>query len=837
MSAFAVTLDRLLRQLDLVESETASSPHPLLSAHVERATIRLRRAYAALQDAGPRAPVTLLIRLKGRAQEVEQALVDSDNSPPNQARAQHAQELATQVVEQIEQHLAVASTASESGSGGGHSRTPSTSDLPRRVPSSSSKSTTAPDQPILPVKDAVQRRAQALSDCYTLARLVKSGVVPSGKPLSSLLRLGGSGDTAESKHRERNLEAQIKAQLRRAYFDSFRPLFRPGENGGQRAAAWTRLAQDLVEAVIPLIPPRMSADPALYPTSAAAAADRTTSMRAAVERDLFLTATASATVQAEEGEEEYLPKLERLVRVLQRLCAPARDPNVRAILDKVGGAAIHPAPGTTAPSGTSGDRSAAAPQSHSSDLLLPSTTSPSQSQSPSQSPSQSQSQSQSQQPDLVVDLVREILDLAEAMHADLDRFHTELKNQASSSNPTTLSEQELERVVEREAAMRERAVVIEWYGDQEENVRSATRRWCLDRSVGAAAGRSGLAVPESFASVAAADPTTLLDRMTGSREEFALALVETLFASQPVAVPSLEETPPPLPPVERNNLLPPPLVVLAPLLFELQNQLQALVILACLATIASSSSSSSTVSSPPPGAAADASALLERLWTILDMNITRRPVAEERTVPGLGGTSAAADDKEEEEDGTRLAHLADEILAHLTTAAASHGPPPTKLAADPNPDLQKRVRASVDRILRYEDPVWKLFSKRLEGAVKTALLGVIRSGDDNMTSPSSDQVQPQVPAQLRTGRSTSSSADVERRRGPPLPPLPRTGTKRRAAADHVAGIRPVKVRGFDKPAFLADKVSELVRDRLVGEVWVHVEEVWGTILGWAELCL
>lgn len=823
MSSFAVTLDRLLTHLDHLESSTApAAAAAALGAHLERATVRLRRAYAALQDAGPRAPLDLLIRLKGRAQEVEQALVDS--APPM------THQLACQVVEQIEHHLAVASTAagsdSDSGGGGGHhSRAPSTSDLPRRVPPSSSKSTTtdaAPEQP-RPVKDAVQQRAQALSDCYTLARLAKSGVVPSGKPLSALLRLGNGGDrddaaTESAQRRQRGnaaaaaaahpeLEAQIKAQLRRAYFDSFRPLFRPGPNEGRHAAAWTRLAQDLFEAVVPLIPPRMSADPALYPTESAAAAaagDRTT-MRTAVERDLLRTATASTTAghaeEEEEEEEDYLPKLERLVHVLQRLCAPARDPDVRAILDKLG-AAIHPAPSTTATS--EGSRTAAAAaaapdRAAQSDLSDP----PHSTQSP--------------QPDWeeVVDLVREILDLAEAMRADLDRFRTELNDKAiaTSTTTTTLSEQELERVVEREAAMRERAIVLKWYGGVEENVRRSTRRWCLERSAGT--DRSGLSAPASSSS--SADPTAL-DRIVG-REEFALALVDTLFASQPVAVPSLEATPPP-PPLEGNNLLPPPLVVLAPLLFELQNQLQALVILACLATIASSSSSA--VHSPPP-MAADTSPLLEKLWTIFDMNITRRP-ATVRIVPGLGKTSAAVDDKEEEEaDGTRLAHLADEILAHL---AASQG-----RAADRDPDLAKRVRASVDRILRYEDPVWKLFSKRLEGAVKTALLDMVRSDVAVVTSPSSDQVHPQVPAQLRTGRFTTSSSAAERRRGPALPLL--TGTKRRAA-DLVAGVQPVKVKGFDKPAFLADMVSELVRNRLVGEVWTHVEEVWGSALGWAE---
>ena len=109
--------------------------------------------------------------------------------------------------------------------------------------------------------------------------------------------------------------------------------------------------------------------------------------------------------------------------------------------------------------------------------------------------------------------------------------------------------------------------------------------------------------------------------------------------------------------------------------------------------------------------------------------------------------------------------------------------------------------------------------------VKTALVDLTRSVAVTSTE---DQVQPQVPAHLRTGRSTGH------RRFPLPPPPPRTGAKRRAAADLVAALQPIKVKGFDKPAFLADKVSELVSDRLVGEVWVHVEEVWGTILGWAE---
>lgn len=343
----------------------------------------------------------------------------------------------------------------------------------------------------------------------------------------------------------------------------------------------------------------------------------------------------------------------------------------------------------------------------------------------------------------------------------------------------------------------------------------------MERSAaGAAVGRRGLSIPES--SSAAADSTTL-DRVV-SREEFALALVETLFASQPVAVPSLEETPP-LPPVERNNLLPPPLVVLAPLLFELQNQLQALVILACLATIVSS-----TVAVATAAAGGGGGGCFSPSRGVVDH--PRHEHYENKTrgkggagCSGLGQTSAAADDDEEEaeEDGTRLAHLADEILAHLV--ATSQDRPPTERAADPDPQLAKRVRASVDRILRYEDPVWKLFSKRLEGAVKTALVDLTRSVAVTSTE---DQVQPQVPAHLRTGRSTGH------RRFPLPPPPPRTGAKRRAAADLVAALQPIKVKGFDKPAFLADKVSELVSDRLVGEVWVHVEEVWGTILGWAE---
>lgn len=658
------------------------------------------------------------------------------------------------------------------------------------------------------------RRAEELSQCYTLARLA-AGVVPSGKPLSSLLNLAlrhstdsEGGETAradEDAAGPARLEVRIKAQLRRAYFDSFRSFFtspsdpnRDPDTGAsdptssswssssplprtaEQSLAWSRLARDLVDVTLPLIPSRMRADPVLYnldePTT------QPTSMRTVVEKDLLQrppeATTASAAAGPEFHEEWCLAKLERLVRVLQRLCAPARDPDVRALLARLD------------------DRA---------------------------DPSRPSRRRHPDEPNLV-DLVQETLDLAEAMKADLDRFHAaEVRHhrRAVLSDPLHLrdaaaadeEERGLRALIEQEAASRERHLVVEWYAG-DENVRRATTTWCLGHSSGHPPPPQGQVDPPHSDRVA-----------TAGREEVAHALVETLFAREAVALPDLDTTPAADPdrvtgqgPLDvaaaaaaadtsAGNVLPPVLVVLAPLLFELQNQLQAVVILACLATLVTSTYEPATASSP----AMDP--LFQRLWSILDMSITRLPSPRD-------SATASGVPADEVPEPAHLAHLADEILAHF---AAASSPSPHRDVA--NSDLiEARVRAGVERILRYEDPVWRLLSNRLQAATEAALLETIRRSSCRESAPPEGGQQPQqVPSRLQTGR-------LNRGAGPH--PSPRSSASSAATypRTNVLGARPAK--GFDRPAVLAEKTSELVDSRIVGEVWGHVDRVWSRVLEW-----
>ncbi|GAA5990116.1 hypothetical protein JCM10908_005827 [Rhodotorula pacifica] len=815
MSAFAVTLDKVLSELNRARSPSHPAPDSASSgstanlvAHLERAIIRLERAYTALKDAGSHAPIELLIRLKGRAQELLEALLEQDAPSTTTTTTKDVAQLAQQVVEQIEQHLSAAAQTDgtpippQTSGGGRHSRTPSSSsisDFPRRVPASTQpeQSSATPQSSVStpvsarlsPGPDNVDERtlraherAKELSNCYTLSRLA-AGVLPAGKSLSSLLRATRNAEgsatsnavaDAEAEATSLSLEDRIKAQLRRAYFDSFRPIFstRDSSRQAEQTAAWARLAQDLLDATLPLIPSRMRADLTLYPPAAppsvsASVTSPPASMRSAVGSDM-LSPLATENDHATLVEAEGIARLGRLVRVLQRLCAPARDGDVRLLLDTIK-SSIHVLEAAS-PNGTAAAATA---------------------------------------PSKLVDLVQQTLDLAEAMKADLDRFHTGVRTAMTDS----MSDKDLREVIKDEQARRERTVVIQWYGS-EEHVRQATWRWC------------SAVLMEALASDAAETDRSV------SREDFVRALVEMLCSQQAVALPPLQDagldadsastglsTAPATqnrapasqqqqeaPRHSRANVVPPPLVVLAPLLFELQNQLQAIVVLACLSVLVASvePAASSATTAEQTGAR---DGLFRRLWTILDASIDRP-----RSPRHVSGDNLATISPEAAlpDEATRLANLADEILAHLTSREPSGGGVEAQHVVVNSAALEQRVRSGVDRILRYEDPVWRLLSNRLKVGIETALLESIRFG----RSGPAGQPQ-QIPSHLQTGRLRSSATSQ------PVSQASQTGLYK---------MQPIK--GFEAPAFLADKVQDLAMQKLFGEVWVHVETVWCDVLNW-----
>ena len=248
-------------------------------------------------------------------------------------------------------------------------------------------------------------------------------------------------------------------------------------------------------------------------------------------------------------------------------------------------------------------------------------------------------------------------------------------------------------------------------------------------------------------------------------ERIAEALVETLFDTRAVALPSLDPThstsPLPLPPSTSPssssppNTLPPIFLVPAPRLFRLQNLIQALTIVACLSSLAA-------LPSPSPSSEPT---WTDRLHTILESEIDTSPT----------------------EEGTKLEHIVQELLVAVRKAR-------------PVDEVEEgRLRAGVHRILRYEDPVYRLLSSRAKMAIKAALL---RSLNVNTT-----WVVSNLPV-MRSGRQVGSGLGAQR--------VPTSPAKRASFGS---------LKGFEK---VVDKVEEVEEE--LERVLDWCTFVWGDLL-------
>ncbi|GAA5856127.1 hypothetical protein JCM9279_004921 [Rhodotorula babjevae] len=741
MSAFAVQLDHLLVDLRALPSSTSSSQ----LAHVQHTVIRLERAYHELKRAGSHAPAVLFLRLRNRLEELAEGLDDAPSAGANLVSWDKLARDTAQVTASVDQLLAASSQASSAPSSSSHSRTPSV-DLPRRLPASA-RQTTAPPPPssdldaflsstsasrtpsALDSSRLAAGRAHALSELYTLFQLSTSpgSVLPPGQSIRTIFRsslpppTAVGNDAAPPPTDAASLESRISTHLRRAYFDSFASTLSSAgpspATAAEQSAAWARLAQDLVDAVVPLVPSRLKCDNGTPLRAHLAAA---LMLVPTPEAGLLDEAPTSATFDTSAA----LRGLREAVRALGRLCAPARDADVQAL-----SASIDAALGESAPA----NQGAA-----------------------------------------LVDAARRTLELASAMERDLARFRADAVTELAS-------EDELVGVVREEAGARERALIGDWF-EGEDGVKRETSAWCA-RALGRAVADAG----------ASADSGAPL-----SKEDVAAALVEALFANEAVALPSFSTsipassrhesptTPPPPP-----NILPPILLAVSPALYTLQNRLQALTILACLLALSPSADPA-------------------RLWALLEGELAPSTSA---------GAPSAADEPARDPDPTptRLAHLADELLRPLSAPSSPRSPSASAApvpALAPGADEASRIRTSVDRLLRADDPVWRLLHGRLRAAVRDA---VVRAVCDSQ--PDGEASEERVPGVLRTGRGARGAAEAERRsvRAPPR--------RKRAAVE----LAPVK--GFEVP-FVRDELRATVQDRLVGEVWEWVEEAWGWVLGW-----
>ncbi|BGP01486.1 hypothetical protein RTG_02721 [Rhodotorula toruloides ATCC 204091] len=367
----------------------------------------------------------------------------------------------------------------------------------------------------------------------------------------------------------------------------------------------------------------------------------------------------------------------------------------------------------------------------------------------------------------LVDLVRQLLELVNKLEEDLRASHNRLMQ-----NKSFLSDADIERVAQEQmrskAHAEERRVISEVFGGTA-GVVAVTRVW-LSQEVG----------PDGPLGESTVLPKDLV----------ANSLVEMLFKDQAVDFHNEQNCPPP--------------IFFIPLfaLVYLQNQFQALIVLACLATLVGSTpapSCTSSISAPD-----NLTPFVERLWTILQSEIG--PTALRRT-PMAGDPSSNAPPS-----ATRIANLADEVISHRRTMLVASG-------ATLSSEEEARLRAGVERILRYEDPVYKLLKGRLKASVEAALVDFatqVPGGEAGAAGSSS------APSGLRTGRSSQNPPapfaalrDVLSKLSPGPPP-------------RTLQLQPAK--GFERPAFLREKVEEVVRTRLIANVWEWMEESWSDVL-------
>jgi len=374
---------------------------------------------------------------------------------------------------------------------------------------------------------------------------------------------------------------------------------------------------------------------------------------------------------------------------------------------------------------------------------------------------------------VLIEVVQGVLELAKNMKEDLEKFRKEVTVELAG-------EGDVLEAVKEEAAERERKVTREMVSleagsdieDVDERIRDLTKKWARRRP------RDG----------DTSDGTDL----HVSREETVEALIDALFVDQAICVPPLPDTAEnshlsspssPTNPSNQKNSVPPIFYSTSPRLFEIQNQFQALTILSCLATILQPYLSSSD--SPPK-----LDTLIARLWIILNSEI-----------PSFSSSTLSS--SETSSTPTRLVHLSEEIISHLDSTSIDDAG-------------KEKIKSSVDRILRYQGPVFKLLQKRLSDGIRGVAL---RSLQRRKEMSSKEAV---VPINLKTGRNLKGSSNSQKG----LPSLYSRGTKPELEVLGVEGIK-----GYEK---LGKEIEEVLRVKLLPVVeWV--EEVWEDVLEWETM--
>lgn len=295
---------------------------------------------------------------------------------------------------------------------------------------------------------------------------------------------------------------------------------------------------------------------------------------------------------------------------------------------------------------------------------------------------------------LIVTTFKALIALADTLKADL-----------TQSVLGAMSEAQLAAVVAQQARAREREIVLDLWGG-EENLRAAYHAWVRGQEEGTAAEK---------------------------KKHLARTLVDALGSATAVScdVPATGPSHPPPPastPTPAPHLLPPHFFFTAPALLYLQNYLQALVIAASLRAL----------TRLPPAAPSDFTA---RVWALLKAEIDRDEYAVGVPGPGLHA--------EGEQDATRLLNLADEVVRARRLGLGGGGAD----GAQGEGKGEEELRAAVERTLKPRDPVFLLLLGRLVKAVGDRLQEVLSA------AAGGGETSHGVPQRMQTGRNVKGVAN------------------------------------------------------------------------------
>ena len=280
-------------------------------------------------------------------------------------------------------------------------------------------------------------------------------------------------------------------------------------------------------------------------------------------------------------------------------------------------------------------------------------------------------------PQFVIDTIRAVIALADQMKSDLNTFVI-----------GSMTDSQLRNLLSNDVKSRERDLVLRIWGTKD-LVQHSWRTW-LDNS---------------------------LDAPHGNR--WISTLIQALFSDKPVSCRLPTSTPSE---TTQSFELPPQLFFSVPLLLDVQNHLQAIVIAAALRSLAR------LPSSAPSHPSSD---FMNRIWTLLKSEIN------------TSGNSMDYDYTER----TKIINLADEVV-RVTELSFTSG----KL----NTNEEQTLRSAVERTLRPNDPVFLLLKKRLMGSLEKLWLSSINSNDSTATRGPSTS----IPEKMITGKGPISGQET-----------------------------------------------------------------------------